>query len=79
MVGRGDDGILEATWILEVEVELAGAGVLLCGDAGADVGLELVESVGYDLVVVVNYDFLDEGSFKALGPFSGQGDHMRGG
>ena len=74
VVRRGYDGILEAAWVLEVEVELAGAGVLLCGDARADVGLELVEAVGYDLVVVVNYDFLDEGSFEALGAVQWAGE-----
>lgn len=53
VVGGGHNGVLEATRVLEVQVELAGAGVVLGGDAGADVGLELVEAVGDDLVRIV--------------------------
>lgn len=53
MVGCGHDGVLEATWVLQVQVQLAGTRVVLGGDTGADVGLELVESVGDDLVIIV--------------------------
>jgi hypothetical protein len=43
------DRVLEATRVLEVEVQLAGARVVCLSGAGADVGLELVEAVGDDL------------------------------
>ena len=49
-VVRGvNDGVLEATRILEVEVQLALLGVVGLLGPGADVGLELVEAVGDDL------------------------------
>lgn len=73
MVGRGHDGVLEAAGVLEVQVELTGARVVLGGDSGTDVGLELVEAVGNDLVVIVKDDLLDEASLAALEPLSGQG------
>lgn len=49
VVGSGDDGVLEAAGVLEVQVKLAGAGVVLLADVGTNVGLELVETVGDDL------------------------------
>lgn len=52
VVGCVDDGVLEAARVLEVEVELAVFGVVGGGGARADVGLELVEAVGYDLMDV---------------------------
>ena len=73
VVRGGHDGVLEAARVLEVQVQLAGARVLLGGDAGADVGLELIEAVGDDLVVIVKNDLLDEASFEALEALSRQG------
>jgi len=52
VVGCIDNGILETAWVLEVEVELAVLGAVGGSCAGADVGLELVEPVRYDLVGV---------------------------
>jgi len=52
MVGCVNDGILETTWILEIEVELAVLRAVGGGCAGADVGLELVKAVRYDLAGV---------------------------
>lgn len=54
VVGRVDDGVLEAARVLEVEVQLAVLGVVGGLGARADVGLELVEAVGDDLGVIVN-------------------------
>jgi hypothetical protein len=51
VVGRFDDGVLEAARVLQVQVEGAVLGLLRGGAARADVGLELVEAVGDDLVI----------------------------
>lgn len=49
MVGGFDDGVLEASWVPQVQVQLALSAVVLLGDGWADVGLELVEAVCDDL------------------------------
>ena len=49
VVGGVDDGVLEATGVLEVQVDLAVLGLLGGLDAWADVGLELIETIGDDL------------------------------
>lgn len=54
-------------------MQLAGARVVLGGDAGADVGLELVESIGDDLVKIVKNYFYDVTSLAPLVPLSGRG------
>lgn len=49
VVGGLDHGILEAAWVLEVQVKLAVlAAVCGCG-ARANVGLELIEAISNDL------------------------------
>jgi hypothetical protein len=52
VVGGVDNGILEATRVLQVQVELAVLGVVGGLSARANVGLELVETVGDDLFTV---------------------------
>lgn len=52
VVGGVDNGILEAAGILQVQVKLAVLGVVRGLGAGADVGLEGIETIGDDLVIV---------------------------
>lgn len=52
MVGGVDNRILKAAGIPEVQVESAVLGLVGGSGPGADVGLELVEAVGDDLVNV---------------------------
>lgn len=51
VVGSIYDGVLEATGILQVQVELAVLGVVGGLGAGTNVCLELVETVGNDLYI----------------------------
>lgn len=52
VVGSVDYGVLEATWVLEVEVDLAVLAAVCGRGAGPDVCLECIETVGDDLFVV---------------------------
>jgi hypothetical protein len=72
VVRCGYDGVLEAARVLEVQVELAGARVVLGGDTRADIGLELVEPIGDDLVNIVRNYFCYVTSLAALEPLSRQ-------
>ena len=49
VVGGVDDGVLEASRVLQVEVKLAVLGAVGGAGAGTDVGLKGVEAVGYNL------------------------------
>ena len=49
VVGGFDNGVLETAGVLEVQVQLAVLGAVGGRSAGADIGLEGVEAVGYNL------------------------------
>lgn len=49
VVGGVDDGVLESTGVLEVQVDLAVLAAVGGNGAGANVGLELIESISDDL------------------------------
>ncbi len=52
MIHGVDDGVLETTWVCEVEMQLAVLGFVGLRRSGSDVGLERVEADGYDLMGV---------------------------
>jgi hypothetical protein len=54
VVGSVNDGILEATGVLEVQVESAVLGLVGTRVAGTNEGLELIETIGDDLLTVIN-------------------------
>jgi len=72
VVGGRDDGVLETTRVLEVQVQLAVLGLLARGDAGADVGLELIETVGDNLIILVKNQLGDKAFLASLLPLSRQ-------
>lgn len=68
-------GVLEATRVLEVEVQLAVFGAVGGSRAGPDVGLEFVEAVGYHLWGVSGNLFtLSTLSLFSFGGFEELGD-----
>jgi hypothetical protein len=78
VVGSVEDGVLEATGVLEVQVELAVLAAVGRDGAGADVGLELIEAISDDLglcewmALTVNAEcFLGRKMYQGLGMKTG--------
>jgi hypothetical protein len=54
MVGGINDSVLEATGVLQVQVKSAVLGAVCGGGLGANEGLELVETIGDDLLSMIS-------------------------
>jgi hypothetical protein len=73
VVGRVDDGVLEAARVLEVQVQLAGFGMVGLQGAGTNVRLELVEAIGDDLWIFVSKNYCWDYGNGILGRAKGVG------